>query len=54
MGANQQSLLARCEALAKPAGKSGAQLLSLAVEWGDLYNECAARHNGLVDALAPR
>lgn len=54
MAAEQQALLVKCAALTKPTGKTGAQLLSLTVEWGQMYNECATRHNGLVDALQKR
>lgn len=49
----QQTLLVKCAALSQPSGKTGEALLNLTIEWGNQYNECAARHNGLVDAITP-
>lgn len=51
LGANQQSLLQKCPPLTTPVGKQGGQLITLTLEWGQMYNRCAARHNGLVDAI---
>ena len=34
-----------------PAGKAGKNVLTTLLEWEKFYNECAIRHDGLVDAV---
>lgn len=47
----QENLLAKCEPLTKHEGKNGSMVLLTLTRWATEYNECAARHNGLVDAI---
>jgi hypothetical protein len=48
----QANLLIKCpEELPAVTGITGKDLLQSLLEDSDLYNECSARHNALVDAL---
>jgi hypothetical protein len=47
----QANLLAKCEPLTEHEGKTGSMVLLTLTRWATEYNECAARHNGLVDAI---
>ena len=47
----QSNLLTKCAELTKHEGTTGAMVLSTMVRWATEYNECAARHNNLVDAV---
>ena len=48
----QANLLRKCpEFLSEHTGSTGAAALGTLTRWPSEYNDCAARHNGLVDAL---
>ena len=47
----QQNLLTKCPELSKHEGTTGAMVLSTMLRWAAEYNDCATRHNGLVDAV---
>jgi hypothetical protein len=47
----QQNLLTKCPPLTKHNGTNGVMVLNTLTRWAAEYNECAARHNGLVDAV---
>lgn len=47
----QANLLTKCTELTKHEGTKGADVLLTLTTWASEYNECAARHNGLVDAV---
>lgn len=49
----QENLLAKCPELSKHEGTTGAMVLTTLVDWASTYNECAARHNQLVDVVKP-
>lgn len=50
-GPIQQNLLQRCDELTRHEGTTGKMVLLTLTRWAAEYNECAARHNGLVDAI---
>ena len=48
----QENLLTKCPLeTPSPAGKAGKEVLTTLLEWEKFYNECAIRHDGLVDAV---
>lgn len=47
----QSNLLTKCDVLPVHEGKTGASVLSTLVVWASIYNECASRHNALVDVV---
>lgn len=50
----QQNLLTKCEPLSEHEGTTGAMVLTTMLRWASEYNDCAARHNGLVDAVGKK
>lgn len=48
----QQNLLKKCPELSKHDGTTGKDVLATLLNWADEYNDCAVRHNGLVDAVS--
>lgn len=49
----QANLLVKCPELSKHEGTTGSMVLITLTNWASEYNECAARHNALVDAVTP-
>lgn len=47
----QANLLEKCPELSKHEGKTGKDIIYTLTTWASEYNECAARHNQLVDAV---
>jgi hypothetical protein len=48
----QQNLLAKCPVKLAPLSDGTARSVALAMnQWKASYNDCATRHNGLVDAI---
>ena len=47
----QANLLKKCPELSKHEGTTGAMVLITLTNWATEYNECAARHAALVDAV---
>jgi hypothetical protein len=47
----QSNLLTKCDTLPAHEGKTGALMLSTMLAWATAYNECAERHNALVDVV---
>lgn len=43
--------MTKCEELPKHEGTTGAMVLLTLTQWATQYNECATRHNGLVDVV---
>lgn len=47
----QANLLEKCPELSKHEGTTGKDVLYTLTNWATEYNECAARHNQLVDVV---
>lgn len=47
----QQNLLAKCPPLSKHEGTTGAAVIRTMTLWAAEYNECANRHNLLVESV---
>ena len=47
----QANLLEKCPELSKHEGTTGKDVLFTLTNWASEYNECAARHGALVDAV---
>lgn len=48
----QQNLLVKCPAqLSQLSDGTGREVVLTMKEWAETYHDCAARHNGLVDAV---
>ena len=47
----QATLTIKCPILSKHEGTTGTAVLLTLTSWASEYNECATRHNGLVDAI---
>ena len=47
----QANLLTKCPELTKHEGTTGKMVLLTMTTWATEYNECAARHNELVDVI---
>ena len=47
----QANLLKKCQELSKHEGTTGKMVLLTLTNWASEYNECAARHNSLVDVV---
>jgi hypothetical protein len=48
----QQNLLTKCPPLSKHEGTTGKAVLDTLLHWASEYNDCATRHNGLVDTVS--
>jgi hypothetical protein len=48
----QANLLAKCPQLTKHEGTTGAMVIQTMISWASQYNDCAAKHNALVDVVS--